>query len=250
MSRVFTCRDVRHNMPVTQGFYAFIAVPSISPNFRSPLHTIQHEFVKAHHRYIWNDRHTYSTCTTPSNFCCYSYDRLSLSATTADFRPTASNVSFINFNSSGQLVSSGAYHRTTQFMKPNPCSIVTAKTEDPLQPKSTGSMFLTRHKPHGKKPCPKWFVSSMKQRSRSNGCLTFTVSAQKQTTPHQRRLLCIAPATRTTETFRPSKFRNIVKASIFAAKPLIKLLERSRIINAGHGLAWLFHNHILHLVAG
>ncbi len=156
MSRVSTCRDVRHNVPVTQGFYAFIAVPSISPNFRSPLHTIQHEFVKAHHRYIWNDRHTYSTCTTPSNFCCYSYDRLSLSATTANFRPTT-----------------------------------------------------------------------------SNGCLTFTVSAQKQTTPHQRRLLCIAPATGTTETFRPSKFRNIVKASIFAAKPLIKLLERSRIINAG-----------------
>jgi hypothetical protein len=31
---------------------------------------------------------------------------------------------------------------------------------------------------------------------------------------------------------------------------LIKVLERSRIINARNGVPWLFHNHILHLVAG
>jgi hypothetical protein len=90
----------------------------------------------------------------------------------------------------------------------------------------------------------------MKQRSRSDGRLPFTFSAKEKTTSHQGWLVSPFSTTGTNKAFWPSKFRNIFKASIFAAKPFIKVLERSRIINARNGVPWLFHDHILHLVAG
>ena len=90
----------------------------------------------------------------------------------------------------------------------------------------------------------------MKQCSSSNGRLPFTFSAKKETTPHQRWLLRINPANGATKTFRPSKFRNIIQAGIFDAKPFIKFRECSRIIKAGNWVSWLFHDHILHRMAG
>jgi hypothetical protein len=62
------------------------------------------------------------------------------------------------------------------------------------------------------------------------------LSAKKKTTPHQRWLLRVGSATGATKTFRPSKLSNIVKTSIFVAKPFIKFLECSRIINTGNGV--------------
>ncbi len=133
---------------------------------------------------------------------------------------------------------------------PSHDAVYEAKSKDLFQSKSTGSMFLTRHKPHSEKPCPKWFVTAMKQSSSSNGRLPFTFSAKEKTTPHQGRLRGVFPTGRANKASRPSKFRNKFKTSTFAAKPFIKVLECSRIINARNGVPWLFHDHILHLVVG
>lgn len=112
--------------------------------------------------------------------------------------------------------------------------VVTSESANPLQTKSTGSMLLTCHKPHCKKPIPKWFVRSMKQRSRSNGSLPSTFSAEIETTICQRWFLLSVPTVGTTEVSRPSKLSDIINAGIVAAQPFIKLLECSRIINAGN----------------
>ena len=79
---------------------------------------------------------------------------------------------------------------------------------------------------------------------------SFTLSAKKKTTPHERRLVRFFSTTGANKAFTPSKFRNKFKASTFAAKPFIKVLECSRIINARNGVPCLFHDHILHLVVG
>jgi hypothetical protein len=123
------------------------------------------------------------------------YDRLSLSTSAANLRPESANAFLINFNLPGQLIPSGTHHRTTQFMKSTPRSIITAKTKDSFQSESTGSVLLTRRKPHGERPRPKWFVTPMKQSSRSDGRLPFTFPAKKKTTTHQRRLGSLFPAT-------------------------------------------------------
>jgi len=250
MSSISAIRDICYSMFIAHNLYAVIARPSIRSKRCSPLHVIPDESPKAWCRQVRNLCHTNSTRTTTTHFRCYCNDRLSLSPSTANLRPNSPDVCFIYFNLSGQLIPSGAHHRTTQFMKPSPCSIVTAETKDPFQSESTGSMFLTRHKPHSKKPRPKWFMTAMKQSSRTNGRLPLTFSAKEKTTPHQGRFVSFFSTTGANKAFRPSKFRDIFKANIFAAKPFIKVLECSRIINARNRVPWLFHDHILHLVAG
>jgi len=249
MSRISAIRNICHNMFVAHSLYTAVPRPSICSKLGSPLHIIAYESPKRWRRQIRNLCHANSTRTTTTRFRCYCHDRLSLSTSTANL-PDSADVFFINLNLSGQLIPSGTHHCTTQFMEPSPCSIITAKTKSPFQSKSISSIFLTRHKPHSKKPCPEWFVTPMKQGSRSNGRLPFTFSAKEKATPHQGRFVRFFTTTRANEAFGPSEFRNIFQASVFAAKPFIKVLECSRIINARNRMPWLFHDHILHHVVG
>ncbi len=250
MSRIFAIRDICDHMFVAHTLYTFIPRPGIRSKLGSPLHVISNESPKAWCRQVRNFGHTNSTWSTTTHFRRYGHDRLSFSTSPTDLLPDSPHVGFIYFNLSGQLIPSGAHHRTTQFMKPSPGRIITAKTKDPFQSEGTGSMFLTRHKPHSQKPRPKGFVTPMKQSSRSNGRLPFTFSAKEKTTPHQGRLVSFFCTAGANKALRPSKFRNIFKASIFVAKPFIKVLDCSRIINPRNGVPWLFHDHILHLVVG
>ena len=73
---------------------------------------------------------------------------------------------------------------------------------------------------------------------------------RKRPRPIKEGLSAFSPQLGQVKAFRLSKFRHILKTSIFAAEPSIKILECSRIINARNGVPWLFHNHMLHLVAG
>lgn len=250
MSRILAIRDIGDRMFVAQTLYTAISRPGICSKFGSPLQVIPDESPKAWCRQVRNFCHTNSTRTTTTHLRRYGNDRLSFRPSTTNLLPDSPDVGFIYFNLSGQLIPSGAHHRTTQFMKPSPGRIITAKTKDPFQSEGTGSMFLTRHKPHSQKPGPKGFVAPMKQSSRSNGRLPFTFSAKEKATPHQGRLVSFFGTAGANKALRPAKFRNIFKASIFAAKPAIKILDCSRIINARNGVPGLFHDHILHLVVG
>ncbi len=252
MSRIFAIRDICDSMIVAHTLYTVISRYK-APEIRisaSLLHVIPDESSKAWCRQIRNCCHTNSTRTTPTHFRRYGNECLSFRTSPTNLLPDSPDVGFIYFDFSGQLIPSGAHHRPTQFMKPGPGRIITAKTKDPFQSESTGFMFLTRHKPHSQKPCPKWFVTPMKQSSRRTECLPFTFSAKEKTTPHYGRLVSLFGTARANKALRPSKFSNIFKASIFAAKPFIKVLDCSRIINAQNGVPWLFHDHILHLVVG
>jgi len=250
MTRISTCRNVSHNMIVAQFLDTFISVPTISPDFSPHFHVTHNKIVKACRCHIRNNGHSYSTRATPPDFCRYGNNRLSLSTSTTDFRPAASNICFINFNSSGQLTSSRTNHCTAQFMEPNPCCIIAAKPENSFQSESVCSMLLARHKPHSKKPRSQRFMSLVKQRSRSYRCLPFTFSAEEETASHHRGCFRSISATGAAETFWPPKLGNVVEASVFATKPFIKLLECSRIICASNGMYSLFHDHMLHYVVG
>src|SRR5271157_953517 len=250
MSRISTCRDVGDNMIVTQFLDALIPAPAISPDFSSRFHVIFNESVKARCGDIGNNGHAYSTRSTSPDFCCYGNNRLPLSTSPTDFSPTAANVCLIDFDGSGQLLSPRAHHRTTQFMEPSPRCIVAAKSENSLQTESACSMLLACQKPYGQKPGPQRFVRLVKQRSRSYRCLPFTFSAKKKAALHLRGFFRSISANGAAESFWPPKFGNVVKASLFAAKPFIKLLECSRIINARNRVSFFFHDHILRYVIG
>ena len=250
MSRISSIRDVRYNMLVAHNLNTVIPSPGIRSENCSSLHVIADESPQAWCRQVRNLCHTNSARATATHFRRYCNDRLSFSTATTNLAPDSPDVCFINLNLSSQLISSGAHHRTTQFMEPTPCSIITAKTKGSFQSKSAGPMLLACHKPDSEKPCPKRFVTPMKQSSRSDGGLPFTFPAKKKTTPHQGRLDGLFPATGANEALRPSEFCNKFQASMFSAKPLVKILKSSRIINTGNRVSLLFHDHSLHLVVG
>jgi len=250
VSRISAIGDIYHSMFVPHHLYTVIPRPAIRSKNGSSLHIIFDESPKTWRRQVGNLCHTNSTRATTTHFRSYCNDRLPFSTPATDLRPNPPDVCFVNFNLSGQLIPSGAHHCTAQFVKPIPGSIIAAKTKDPLQSKSTGSMFLTRDKPHGKEPSPKRFVTPMKQSSSGDGRLAFAFPTEEKTTPHQEWLISFFPTTGTSEAFRPSKFRDILKASVFAGKPFIKILKCFRIIYARNRMPWLFYEHMLHLVAG
>ena len=250
MCGISACGNICYNVSVPQVFDTIISFPSISSNRRTFLHIIQNKLMKACRRHIWNSRHSYSTWASTSHFCGNSNDNFTFGTTAADFFSYASNIGLISFDSTSQMISTWAYHCSAQFVQPSPCRIVTAKAKNTLQSKCARPILLTRNKPYCEEPSPKWFVSFMKQCSSSNRCLTFTFSAQKKSSPHYRRIFLKNSARRTTKALRPSKLRNIGKAGLFSAKPFIKFLECSRVVNATNWVPSLFHSHILHVVAG
>ena len=250
MSRISTCRYIGDYMLKAFTFQSSIAAPAISLNVRSWFYVIHNKSVEAFRGYVWYNRKPYPTWTAAPNLggdCNYSF---SFCSTPSNFGSCTTNISFINFNGANQAVTAGAYHRTTQFMQPIPRCIVTAKTENSFQAKSTGPMLLTCHKPNCEKPHTKWFVSFMKQCSRGNGCLSFAFSAQEKAPFHHRGIFCNGTACRANKSLGPSKFYNVGKTSIFRDKPFIKFLESAGIINATNRVRRLFHGHILHVVAG
>jgi len=250
MSRVSAGRNISHAMPISKFFSTIITLPTIGSNVSSLFYIIRNKFMETFSRYIGNNRHPYSAWTFSSNFSGYCNNRFPRCTTSADFFPDASHISFINFNVFGQQISARNYHCPSQFVKPSPGSIIAAKSENSFQTKSTGTMLLTCNKPHGQKPCTKRLACIMKQCSCGNGSLPLTFSTKKKTTFHQRRLFRFFSAIGTTKFFRPPKPDNIIKAGIVSTKPFIKLLECSRIIDAGNWVFWLFHSHILHHVVG
>ena len=235
MSRIVAVRDICHSMFVAHDLYTVITRPAIRSDLRSNLHVISDETPKAWCRQVRNSCHANSARTTASHFCRDCDDRFTFSTSTTNLRPNSPNVCFIDFNLFGQLVPPGTNHCTTKLVKPIPRGIIAAKTKNPLQSESAGSMFLACHKPHCKKPGAKRLMASVKQRSSNDGSLTFTSSAKEKATPHQRWNTSFFSTTGANETFLPSKFHDIFNASIFAAKPFIKFLKGSRIVNARKG---------------
>ena len=250
MCRIATCGNIFYNMSVPQVFNTIISFPTICSNRRTLLHIIQNKFMKICRRDVRDNRHSYSTWASPSHFCGNCDDNFTFSTTTSDSFTYTSDIGLIDFIRTSQVAPTWAYHCSTQFVQPSPCSIITAKTQDTFKPKCACSILLARNKPYCEKPSSKWFVSLMKQCSCSNRCLPFTFSTQKKASLHFRRVFLYNSARWTNKTLRPSKLRNIGKAGLFSAKPFIKFLECSRVVNATNWVPSLFHSHILHVVAG
>ena len=250
MSRISTCRDIDGFMPKSSVIQAFVSAPTISPDLGTNLNVVQDESMETFRRNIGHHSHAYSARSFSSDFGGYRNNRLSLSPTPSGLCSNSTYIGFINFDRSMQLVPSSSNHPSPQFVKPLPCSVVAPKAENSLQAKSAGSVLLTGNKPHGEKPNTKRFVSLMKQCSCSNGSLAFALSAQEKASPHQGWIFRCYPAGRAPETFRPSKFSNILEAVVFGAKPVIKFLKRSRVVSPGNRVNRCVHEPILQVAAG
>ena len=128
-------------------------------------------------------------------------------------------------------------------MQPLPSSVITAKVKHSLQPKSIGSVFLTRNVPHRAKPKLQRFTSAMKNCSGSDRSLLSTFSAIAQA-PICSPSGCFSTV-RTNKAAWPSQCLQVFDTSGFRAKPVLKLKQISWVIflhTEGYYILWLLES--------
>ena len=185
MSRVRACGDVGNNVLVSEPAKAVVTSPSVGMDLCSRHHVCRHESVKTGRGDVRNNGHSDSAGPTTSDFRAYGHNRFSFRTTPPDLFANTSEISFVDFNTAGQLLSTRAHHGPAQFMKPTPCRMVTTQPQNPLHTKRAGTVLLTRDEPYRQNPCTKGFVRSVKQSPGSNRSLPLTLSTKIKLPPHQ-----------------------------------------------------------------
>ena len=78
---------------------------------------------------------------------------------------------FIYFDTPRQPIPSGPNHGTTQFMQPRPRCSIAAQSQNLLEPKGTGPVFLGTHPPDRSKPHRQRLARPFKYRPGRHGTL-------------------------------------------------------------------------------
>src|SRR3989337_4253223 len=134
---------------IAGGSQAGVAKPIISSNGASTHNSVLNKGGEAVAGSIRKNAKTNSpNAFIPSIFDSNSYQNLACSTTTSFARLFSTNVGFVHFNDTRQVVTAGAHHGTTQFMQPCPSRAITAQTKDAFEPKCTGSIFLSSYPPY------------------------------------------------------------------------------------------------------
>ena len=224
-------------MNVTFRFDISVSVPSVCMHDTTGFDGGQQERLQARRRGIRNSGHAYPADSLTVFLCRNCNHRLGtyVSATNPFFRGTP--IRIVNLNTSTQSVSSLPNHRPTQFMQPCPRCLVTAQSQNPLDPQGTGASLLAGHQPDPAKPQPKRLVRILKNRPGCNGCLKSACGTSYQTALRKPSPLISTSGTR--KTVGPLEPKEVFSARLFRGKPTFEFQKRSRVI---------FHPSMLHLV--
>ena len=147
--------------------------------------------------------------------------------TTTLARLFTTDISLVHLYNSGKTITARPNHCITQFVQPNPGGSVTAQSQDTLQAKSANSVFLIRYVPDGPKPKLQWLPRILKNGPRCYRTLMLAFLAVIKPASSLPSLRMIT--TRTTKTFRPPKSINILQASLFCTKFLLKFHDCLRV---------------------
>ncbi len=163
------------------------------------------------------------------------YDRLLFNCAPRETFFLATNIRFINFNLTTQQVASRGDHGASHFMQPTPSGLITAKPEYSFQAKGIPAIFLVGYMPDGKKPCPQRLTGFVKDGTSCDRGLSLTMctadlSARSQPSS--------ASATRrANKACWPAQPHQVTDAGILIGKPLVKLNDRSWVINSSYRMS-------------
>ncbi len=111
----------------------------------------------------------------------------------------------------------------------------------------TGSILLTRHKPHGEEPISQRFPGAFKHGSRRDRNFTPTMSTVQIGSCRDPGFI-FHTTTRASETRWPPKPHKILSATAFVRNLGIEFLKRTWVVNSGLWSVQVIHAHILYLV--
>ena len=136
--------------------------------------------------------------------------------------------SLIDFHGSCQAIPTWTHHGATQLVQPSPRRVVTAQSQQTLQPQRIHPLLLVGHVPHRLKPKPQRFPRILEDgagRERS-----FQVTLRTAEKPALHRPRPSISAARATKPFGPAKLKQILPAAVLSSERILKLLHRSRVL--------------------
>ena len=224
-------------MNVTFCFDTGVSVPSVCMHDTTGFDGGQQEGLQTRRRGIRDSGHAYPADSFTvflrrnHNHCLGTH----VSATNPFFRGTS--ITIVYLHTPTQSVSSRPNHRPTQFVQPCPRCLVTAQSQNPLDPQGTGAGLLAGHQPDPAKPQSKRLVRVLENRSGCNGCLKSARGTSYQTALRKPSPLIGTSGTR--KTIGPLEPEEVLPARLFRGKPTFEFQKRSRVV---------LHATILHLV--
>lgn len=147
------------------GFQAVIPFPTISNNCAARLNRLDDEGTETYRGGVRNSEHANSSDGFPFIFRSNGNQSFfeGLSASNTFFK--TSQICFINLDATSQSVAAGPNHGPSDFMKPCPCCLITAKPKDPFESKSTCTVFLGDAPPYSSEPDDQGFSSTLENRA-------------------------------------------------------------------------------------
>jgi len=200
-----------------------VSSPTVGFYDGSRVHIFDRKGNQARSRKIDNLLDPNASKSSPCFFDLYRYGNPGLLQTlsTGNLRFCASYKSIVNLNSPGELLSSGANHCSSQFMKPGPSSLCAFQTQNSLQACGADSGFLCTNPPHGPKPHQQWFPGTMHDGSRSQRSLMMTGGTFHEPSFVEPSVTMVT--NRTTESSWPPLRKKIFSASFITMKSFFKL---------------------------
>jgi hypothetical protein len=216
-------------MRIAMGLQASVSFPTVCNNGAAWLDSLDNERTKTYGRGIRNSEHTNSADGfLPSLFCSDDNQGLLKSLPTSNAFFQASQIGLIDLDSAEQSISARPNHGPSEFMKPRPCCLITTKTKNSLESKSTCTVFLGDNPPYSPEPNDQGFSCSLEDGSRCDRLLIPTGRALIKKPPN--RPSCCPIATRTPKTVRPSQINQISTAFLFGGKTRFKFRQGTGII--------------------
>ena len=232
-----------NNMLISHSRNRLITAPTISTNTTTCVYMRSYELIKNNSRSI---RYMLKTNSPYSLACCgylalilnsNYYQSLIFSTATLLARTFAANVSLVDFNGSGQVVTIWPYHCASQSMQPSPSRVIAAQIQSSLQAQRIGSVFLVCNVPHRLKPKAQRFSRIVKKSAGSYRGLAITLTALKQSSRSTTHFL--TTAYRALKSVRPAQGNEIVNTRLLCREALSEFSE----------VLWeILHTPILHIV--
>ena len=224
-------------MPIAQSLQTRITSPAIRNYGTARLDGCRDKRMQTGRRCIVNLFHAH-----PSDFCSILLSRndnqcliFDLSAPQTLFK--TADIGFINFYCAAKPIPARPDHRATQFMKPRPCSFITAKPKNPFQTQRACTALLAGYPPDRPEPKGQGHPAFLKYRSAGDGCLIAACSALNKGAANRPPFAALTA--RTTKPIRPAQFQQIAAASCFRRKSGFKFNK---------GLGVVFHAPLFYML--
>lgn len=211
----------RYLTSVAEPLQPVVSIPIIRPDYAARLHGSSDRRFQTLGRGVLDPFKPDSANTLPILLCRNKYQRLSCRSTTPLSRLRTTDIGLVNLHCTRKTIPPRPDHSPPQLVQPRPGRFIAAQPQNSLHSFRTGTILLTGHPPDGPKPQYKRFSRPFKDRPGNDGGLVVTVGTLYQSV--YRGPALPVPATRASESIRPTQFGQILPAGLLRRKPLFQL---------------------------